>query len=87
MAYFAISYDLVAQNGYKPLFCRLEELGAVKTQLSFWLVKSNNTAQEVKNDLEDFIDDNDRLMVIEFSKRPRFNWGFKGTRKWIEDRF
>ncbi len=87
MAYFTISYDLVADKDYESLINRLEALDAVKTQLSYWLLELDNTAEQVKSDLASYMDDDDKLMVIEFSKKPAWTKGFKGTSAWINSRF
>jgi len=34
---------------------------------SYWSVTSGKTAKEVRNDLEPFIDNNDRLLVVRLS--------------------
>lgn len=87
MSYFAISYDLVAGKDYETLIDELERLGAVKAQLSYWLVELDNSVTEVKDHLAGFIDDDDRLMVIKFTERPRFTIAFKPASDWIKNRF
>jgi hypothetical protein len=86
MPVFLISYDLVNEDSshdYKPLWAQLRKLGAVKTQLSAWYANLGNTAQEVLDHFKTYIDEDDRLMVIEVTKKPAWNIGLKGTNAFI----
>ena len=90
MAYFVISYDLVKEKSgfdYGPLTTELKGLDAVRTELSVWYLDTANTAQEVYNHLKPFVDSDDRLMVVEFSKKPAWGNALKGTRDWVDARF
>ena len=83
MALFSITYDLIKDKDYGSLIDRLSELDTVKVQLSQWFLSANNTALEIKDHLAQYLDDDDKLMVVEFSKRPQFTKAFKGTNDWI----
>lgn len=85
MALFSITYDLVANKDYDSLIDRLKELDTVKVQLSQWFLSANNTANEVKNHLAQYVDDDDKLMVVEFTKRPAFTKAFSGTNDWLNE--
>lgn len=85
MALFSVTYDLVAEKDYEALIDRLKELDTVKVQLSHWLLSADNTANEVKDHLAQYIDDDDKLMVIEFTKRPAFTKAFAGTNDWLNE--
>lgn len=90
MPVYLISYDLVKENNshdYEPLWARLRELKAVKTQLSAWFADLNNTAEEVLDHLLPYVDENDRLLVIEVTKKPAWNIGLKGTVDFIKAHF
>lgn len=87
MAFFSITYDLVADKNYDALIDRLKELDTVKVQLSQWLLSADNTAKEVKDHLAQYVDDDDRLMVIEFTKKPAYTYALKGTNAWIDKHF
>lgn len=87
MAYFVVSYDLINNKDYQRLIDELERLSAAKMLLSQWLVELNNTAQEVKDHLVDFVDGDDRLVVIEFDKRPAYTRMFTTGADWIKARF
>ena len=61
---FYISYDLdkPGQN-YQPLLNRLRELGAINILLSDWQLKHTASAVDIRNDLQRFMDGNDRIFV------------------------
>ena len=87
MAYLLATYDLVRNKDYKRLIDELERLGAHKALLSVWLLDVGWTAKQACDHLSNFVDDDDKLMVVEFSKRPAFTRAFQGTNAWIEARF
>jgi hypothetical protein len=90
MALFVVSYDLMKEKSgydYGPLGKELTRIGEVKTLLSVWYVDLDNTAQEVYDHIMTYLDDNDRLMVVEFSKKPAWGKALQGTRDWISAHF
>jgi CRISPR-associated endonuclease Cas2 len=87
MAYFLVTYDLVEDKDYKKLIDELKELGAHRPALSVWFVELKNTAVEVKDHLAGYMDRDDKLIVVEFSKRPATKMAFEGTKDWLDARF
>ncbi|TFL17252.1 hypothetical protein [Jannaschia formosa] len=87
MALFSVTYDLIAAKDYDALIDRLKELDTVRVQASHWLLSVDNTAKEVKDHLAQYIDDDDKLMVIEFSKKPVFTKANAGTNAWLGAHF
>lgn len=87
MAYHLVTYDLVKRKDYPKLWDELKRLGGVKPQDSAWFVDINNTAAELRDHLAQFIDGDDRLMVVEFSKRPRWTKMYTPAIAWIQARF
>ncbi|TFI58418.1 CRISPR-associated protein Cas2 [Sphingomonas parva] len=90
MAVFLITYDLVAEKSghdYEPLWEELGRVDAVKSQLSAWLLAANNTQKEVLDHFRTFVDDDDRLMVIQVSKKPSFSKALKGTNAFLDEHF
>lgn len=80
----AVSYDLnvIGQN-YAGITARLEALGAVRVQLSYWWVSSYWSAQTLWQDLLPYIDFNDSLIVTELSGDV---WGWENRedlRNWM----
>lgn len=90
MPYYSIEYDLKAGQNYKPIIGAIEELGGVRALDSYWLIElSDADAEPVRDHFKQFLPtpDTDKLMVIEFSKRPRFTRAFKAALEWIQARF
>ena len=87
MAFFCVSYDLVADKDYDALIDRIKKYDSVKVQLSFWLISVASTSSAIKDDLAAYMDNDDKLMVIEFAKRPQFTKALKGTNAWLDAHF
>lgn len=87
MALFVVSYDLVKRKDYQTLWDAFSELGGQKVLNSMYLIELNNTAQEVVDHFSQYIDDDDRIMAIEFSKKPKFTKALSGTNAWINKHF
>jgi hypothetical protein len=65
---FSVSYDLITPGkDYKRLYDRLAALGARRVLLSQWMLKSTMSATQLRDDLQLYIDRNDRLLVINVS--------------------
>lgn len=66
MALYYVSYDLdqPGQN-YNRIIARLQQHGAQRILFSDWLVVSNWTAAQLRDDLWQQLDQNDRLFVGE----------------------
>jgi CRISPR-associated endonuclease Cas2 len=65
MAHFIVSYDLHNQRNYKPMWELLESWGATRLLESLWVVTLNNTTAEVRDALNQKIDNDDAIAVIE----------------------
>jgi len=64
MKAYSISYDLLQPGkDYTKLTDALKGLGAVKILYSEWVLKSTSSAEQLRNHLQQFIDENDRLLV------------------------
>lgn len=90
MAFFAVSYDLVKEKSghdYQPLWDAFAKEDSVKALLSLYLVSKDATLRQVSNYFAQYIDDNDRLMVVEFRSKPSYPTALKGTNAWIEKHF
>ena len=87
MAHFLVTYDLNAQKDYQRLINELERLKGHRPALSAWFIDLNNTATEVRDHFSNFVDDDDFLIIVEFSKKPAFTKARAGTNAWISERF
>jgi hypothetical protein len=65
MGKYLISYDLDKPGqDYSRLISEIERLGGVKILYSEWLLRSNASAEQLRNHLRAFIDSNDMLLVV-----------------------
>lgn len=66
MHLFSVSYDLLKPGkDYAALYTRLRALGARRVLYSQWMLMSNASAAQLRDDIMAFIDSNDRLLVID----------------------
>ncbi len=63
-AYISYDLDKPGQN-YKDLIDRLTALRATRILLSVWLLETNASAEQVWQDIDRFLDSNDRIFVGE----------------------
>lgn len=65
MKLHSVSYDLLAPGkDYQKLYDRLAALGGKRVLYSQWMLKGQFTAEQLRDDLNRYIDTNDRLLVI-----------------------
>jgi hypothetical protein len=68
MASYIISYDLVNQRDYKALYDSIKSLGQwARVVESTWVVVSEKSCTEVRDELLNHIDHDDRVFVIQSS--------------------
>lgn len=61
---FIVSYDLhQPQRFYEPLWKRLGEWKAQRVLQSVWIIEWDSTAVAIRDDLKNYIDSDDALMV------------------------
>lgn len=87
MALFTVSYDLVKRKDYQTLWDEFDQLGGHKCLRSMYVLDVEATASTLRDHLRQFIDDDDQMVVIEFSKKPAHQKAFTGTNAWIDARF
>ncbi|WP_283419963.1 hypothetical protein [Sphingopyxis sp. Geo48] len=90
MPLYLATYDLVKEqdgHDYKPLTDALKELDGVRTQWSAWLLDLSSTKAKIYRYLAQFIDENDRLMIIEIESKPVWGKAFQGTKDMIDRYF
>lgn len=76
MALYLISYDIAEKDAfeYKPLWARLEELGAVKILYSEWaMVADTGQASNIYGQISTLTQIKDRLLVQELTKDARWD--------------
>lgn len=66
MKLFFISYDLrIPGQDYPKLIEKLTGMGARRVLLSMWALRGNYTAVGLRDGLKEYLDRNDRLVVVE----------------------
>ncbi|MEQ1817715.1 MAG: hypothetical protein ABL871_03825 [Terricaulis sp.] len=66
MAVYLISYDLRAPGrDYTSLYAELARIQAAKLTLSDWIVELNQTPIQVRNVMKTYVDENDRIAVLQ----------------------
>lgn len=85
MPLFVVSYDLRKRKDYPELSEEMERLGGHKALLSvYFLDVTVRDAAKLRDHLLKFIDEDDRLIVVEFSKKPAHRLANEGTNDWIK---
>jgi hypothetical protein len=91
MALFVVAYDLVedgsGKRNYGDIEADLESMDSCRTQDSIWYVAWDSAQSELFGRLKAFLHNDDRLMVVEFNKRPSWTKAFQGTRAWLDNHF
>jgi len=64
MTKYEVSYDLRKPGrNYEPLYKRLADWKAVRVLQSVWIIETNSSASNIRDDLAKCIDANDGLLV------------------------
>jgi hypothetical protein len=83
-----VSYDLNGpEKDYDKLLTKLKGYGTRWHHLdSFWLIKTDSTAEQVRDLLKPLIDENDELLVIDVTGRAAAWTGItdRGS-KWLRE--
>lgn len=73
---FLISYDLEqppAARDYEPLMNRLREHGAHRVLYSEWVLETNWTHTQIRDDLKRFMLPHDRILVVTIAAPAAWN--------------
>ena len=87
MTVFVLTYDLMGRKDYQSLWGELERLGGHRALASFWLLNLNNTAAEVHDHFQRFLDSDDKLWVSALTQHYKYSNANPGTNAWIEANF
>ena len=86
MGLFVVSYDLRKKKDYQTLWDEMERLGGHKPLQSVYLLNVDvDAAGNLRDHLAQFIDDDDQLIVVPFSKKPAHQKANQGTNDWIKN--
>lgn len=74
---YYLSYDLVKTKDYQKLYDELAKFGAKRVLESVWCFKyTGSKSSDLRDHFKNFIDSDDRLLVIESSDWGGFNLMF-----------
>ena len=90
MAIYMIGYDLhpVKEENYDKLFAPLEAVGTGYWDCldSTWLITTEKTPAQIRNEITQYLKDNDRLLVMRYGGGAAW-LGFKDEcQTWLEDK-
>lgn len=87
MKSYLIGYDLnKSGQDYATLIEQIKTLGNWWHCLgSTWIVKSNNSAVEIRNHLLNYIDNNDELLVVCLTGAGAWSGFSNDCSKWLKD--
>ena len=90
MAIYMIGYDLhpVKGKNYDRLFAALEAMGTGYWDCldSTWLITTEKTPTQIRDEIKQYLKDNDRLLVMRYGDGAAW-FGFKDEcQTWLEDK-
>lgn len=85
---YLITYDLrVPGRDYTSLYNTIKEYGDWQHPVeSTWFISSNLPADDIYNHLFQFIDKNDRLLVIQVNQTNKQGWLAKSFWDWLNSK-
>lgn len=87
MAVYLISYDLITPGQkYEKVHALIKSYGTwAKPLESTWLVKTNETVQDVRGKVLNALDKNDKLLVVEVTRNASAYGIPEEVWKWMND--
>ena len=65
---YIVSYDLMKSGqDYPRIIDRLKQWGGLRVLYSVWLVRTDSTSVQLRNDLQSHLDANDRIVVAKLT--------------------
>lgn len=88
MALYSITYDLVKDRNYPELYKAIKLLCSedwAKPTESQWIVKSNNSSEQIRNYLMNFVDGDDVLFVVQLHEESWSSFNItQGVSGWLK---
>lgn len=89
MAVYMIGYDLhpSAEKDYDELFAALEAIGSGYWDCldSTWLVMTEKTPIQIRDELKQYLEDGDRLLVMRYGEGAAWLGFQDDCHTWLED--
>lgn len=86
MTNYIVSYDLIGDKDYDEIHEYLKSFEKwAKPLESFWLIQTEKTASQIRDEAKDCLDDDDKLVVIEAGAYWATRNISKKVNTWMED--
>ncbi len=76
MSSFLVSYDLIKRKNYPELINALKQFNYWHCLGSTWIIKSDLTSVEIRNNLSNHIDNDDKLIVLSLTGEAAWTISF-----------
>ena len=88
MAVYLVSYDLRNPGrNYAPLWARLVDWKAQRALESLWLMDTAASAVTIRDDLKQYIDLNDRILITKLAGETAWTTLQAGASEWLHAHF
>lgn len=73
---YAVTYDLIERKDYSRIITAITRLNGARAALSVWFIDTAMSTVALRNHLATFLDEDDRLVIIPFARKPFMFNGF-----------
>ena len=86
---YLISYDLIKDKKYKKLIDEIKKYSPrCKPLESVWIIKSTQSCSQIFKNLSNFIDPDDKLLVLKLANSANWTETLKlSSKKWLKNTF
>ncbi|GKW30899.1 CRISPR-associated endonuclease Cas2 [Pectobacterium brasiliense] len=86
MARYIVTYDLVNRKDYAPLIERIKKYRKWAHPLeSVWIIITSDSSNQVRNTLKEFIDSDDKLLVMKTTRGASWSGLSNSVSEWIKN--
>jgi len=86
MARYIVTYDLVNRKDYTPLIEKIKSYRNWARPLeSVWIIITNETSSQVRDSLSDFIDNDDKLLIMKTTQGASWVGLGSNVSDWIKN--
>lgn len=84
MSTYLVSYDLIGKKNYERLFEYLRTYGTRSRPLmSVWVIVTDKSATEIRNEIDEYIDTDDKVLVVKSGGLAAWRHLSKQTADWL----